>query len=86
MEMRVDQPVRSPKQLGALIHDARTRHGLSQQQLADLIGTYQKTISSIENGSPGAKLDTMFTLLAALDLDLELKQRRKSSTDLSEIF
>lgn len=82
----MNQMVRSPTQLGSLIHHARTQRGLSQQDLADLIGTYQKTISSIEKGSPGAKLETMFSLLAALDLDLELVPRRKGGADLAEIF
>jgi HTH-type transcriptional regulator/antitoxin HipB len=82
----MNEIVRSPKQLGALIHRARVGRAMSQQDLADLIGTYQKTISAIEKGSPGAKLETMFSLLAALDLDLELVPRRKGSVDLAEIF
>lgn len=82
----MNQMVRSPGQLGALVHQARTRRGMSQQDLADLIGTYQKTISRIENGNPGTKLETMFSLLAALDLDLELIPRRKGGVNLDEIF
>ena len=44
--------VRSPKQLGTLIHQARVQRGMSQKDLADLIGTYQKTISAWRS-SPG---------------------------------
>jgi len=82
----MNQMVRSPKQLGALIHQARVQRGMSQKDLADLIGTYQKTISSVENGNSGVKLETMFTLLAALELDLELVPRRKGGMELDEIF
>ena len=82
----MNQTIRSPNQLGHLIQEARLRRALSQQDLADLIGTYQKTISSIENGSSGAKLETMFSLLAALELDLQLVPRRKGGPDLEEIF
>lgn len=82
----MNQIVRSPKQLGALIQQARVQRGMSQKDLADLIGTYQKTISSVENGNSGAKLETMFSLLAALDLDLELVPRRKGGAELDEIF
>lgn len=82
----MDQVIRSPKQLGALIQQARVQQSMSQKDLANLIGTYQKTISSIENGSPGTKIDTIFSLLAALHLDLELAPRRKSSVKLDEIF
>lgn len=80
------QPIRSPQQLGALIRQMRLERGMSQKELADLIGTYQKTISTIENGSPGAKIDTIFSLLAALHLDLQPIPRRKASVELDEIF
>ena len=82
----MNQAVRSPKQLGTLFHQARVQRGMSQKNLAYLIGTYQKTISSVENGNPGVKLETMFALLAALELDLELVPRRKGGVELDEIF
>jgi len=80
------QFVRSPKQLGVLIHNARVHRNLTQQALADLVGTGQKTVSRIEGGHPGTKLDTMFGILTALDLDLTLAPRRKGTADLGEIF
>lgn len=78
--------VRSPKQFGALIHNARTRRNLTQQALADLVGTGQKTISRIENGHEGTKLETIFSLIAALDLDMQLAPRSKGGTDIGDIF
>lgn len=78
--------VRSPKQLGTLIHNARVSRNLTQQALADLVGTGQKTVSRIEGGHPGTKLDTLFGIIAALDLDLKLEPRSKSAADLGEIF
>jgi HTH-type transcriptional regulator / antitoxin HipB len=80
------QFVRSPKQLGALIHNARVSRNLTQQALADLVGTGQKTISRIEGGHAGTKLETLFGLIAALDLDLQLGPRAKGGPDLGEIF
>lgn len=80
------QLVRSPKQLGTLIHNARLARNLTQQALADLVGTGQKTVSRIESGHPGTKLDTLFAIIAALDLDLKLEPRSKGSADLGEIF
>jgi HTH-type transcriptional regulator/antitoxin HipB len=77
---------RSPKQLGMLIHNARVSRNLTQQALADLVGTGQKTISRIESGHPGTKLDTLFGIITALDLELNLEPRRKGSADLGEIF
>lgn len=64
------QSIRSAKQLGALIREERLRRRLSQQDLANLAGTGQKTISAIENGNEGATLETVFRLLAALELEI----------------
>ena len=67
--------VRTAKQLGALIREERKRRQLSQQELADLVGTGQKTISAIENGNEGATLETAFRLLAVLQLEIALSPR-----------
>ena len=75
----VMQMVRSAKQLGSFIHNERVRRGMSQQVLADLTGTGQKTISHIENGKEGTKLETIFSLLATLDLEMKLTARGKGS-------
>ena len=83
---RMTQFVRSPRQLGVLIHNARVRRNLTQQGLADLVGTGQKTVSRLETGHPGTKLDTVFRILAALELDLIPSPRRKASPDLGAIF
>jgi HTH-type transcriptional regulator/antitoxin HipB len=69
------QPIRSAGQLGALIREERVRRGLTQQQLADLTGTGQKTISRIENGNEGATLETVFRLLAVLQLQIGFSPR-----------
>lgn len=82
----MDQVIRSAKQLGSLIHNARTKRNLSQQALADLVGTGQKTISRIENGHDGTKLETLFSVMSALDLDMQFISRRKGWTDIGDIF
>ncbi len=53
------------------LKEARTEAGLSQQKLADLIGTSRNTISSIETGqfNPTAKLALI--LCIALDKKFE---------------
>ena len=79
--------VRSAKQLGSLIHKDRVRRGLSQQVLADLTGTGQKNISHIEKGKECTRLETIFSLLATLDLELKLTARGKGSEkSIGEIF
>ena len=53
------------------LKEFRTRQGLSQQQLADLVGVSRNTISSIETGqfNPTAKLALI--LCIALDRKFE---------------
>lgn len=55
-----------PINWGALIRQERIRRNLTQQELANLTGTGQKTTSRIENGNEGATLATVFKLLAVL--------------------
>lgn len=53
------------------LKDARSKKGLSQQQLAEMVGVSRNTISSIETGqfSPTAKL--ALVLCIALDKKFE---------------
>lgn len=82
----MNQVVRTATQLGAYVQDARARKGISQQQLAEMIGKHQKTISSIEQGSDGTKLETLLLVLAALDLNIEISARTKASQNIGDIF
>lgn len=82
----MNQIVRLPSQLGALIQTTRLRRNMTQQQLASLIGKQQKTISAIENGSEGTKLDTLLSVIAVLDLDLQVIPRRKDGKDIADVF
>jgi HTH-type transcriptional regulator/antitoxin HipB len=71
----MDQLVRLPQQLGAIIQSARRRQGMTQSELAGISGIQQKTISAIENGSVGVKLGTLLRVIASLDLDMKIGQR-----------
>jgi len=78
---------RTPNQIGNLIRRARKKRGLSQSQLGDRAGLRQETISLIEMGHPAAKLDTLLSILAALDLEFRIAPRGKDSElDLEDIF
>ena len=67
--------VRTARQLGDIIREERKRRNLTQQELANLVGTGQKTISAIENGNEGATLEIAFRLLAVLQLEIALSPR-----------
>ena len=82
----MNQVVRLPRQLGAIIQNERRRQGMTQQQLANLIGKQQKTISAIENGSQGTKLETLLRVIATLDLDIRIVPRRTEGKSIEDVF
>lgn len=68
---------RSPQQIGNLIRRARKKRTLSQQELGQKTGLRQETISLVENGNPGAKIETLLSILSALDLEFHIAPRSK---------
>ena len=80
------QIVRLPSQLGAIIQSERLRRGMTQSELANLAGTQQKTISAIENGREGTKLDTLLSVIASLGLDTQIVPRDRGRTSVEDIF
>jgi HTH-type transcriptional regulator/antitoxin HipB len=64
--------IRTPEQLGHACLLEREAKDLTQNTLAQSTQLRQATISSIEKGSPGIKVQTLFKLLAALDLELTI--------------
>ena len=79
--------VRIPRDLGHAIRQARREKNLTQADLATRSGVWQETISKVEAGRGGTKLDTILALLAALDLELLVSTRSKGSTsDFDNIF
>lgn len=78
---------RDPRQIGNLIRRARKKQGLSQTQLGNKAGLRQETISLIETGNPAARLETILSVLAALDLEFRMVPRSKGRpADIEAIF
>lgn len=75
----MNQLARTPKDIGHAIRRVRKQQSLSQQELATKSGIWQETISKIENGSPGTRLETIFDLCAALDLEILVAARSKGN-------
>lgn len=77
--------VRSSKSLGAALRHARRKADLTQKELGARTNLRQATISSLENGE-GSTLETVFTVLTYLNLELQLSERSQSARALDEIF
>jgi HTH-type transcriptional regulator/antitoxin HipB len=66
----------SPESLGSALREERKKIGLSQAEAGKSVGVDQATVSKVEQGNSGTRLDTLFRLLAALDLELVLQSRQ----------
>jgi ribosome-binding protein aMBF1 (putative translation factor) len=65
-------------QVSLIIYDVRKQAGLTQQQLADLIGTTQSVIARLEDADyEGHSLSMLVRIAAALDRKLEIKMLPK---------
>ena len=73
----MDQPARSLSQLGASLRRARKAAGLTQGELGERINRRQATVSNLESAGSGATLNTLFAVLAALELELVVRPRTK---------
>ncbi|MES2219104.1 MAG: helix-turn-helix domain-containing protein [Pseudomonadota bacterium] len=74
----MDQIIFSPKSLGTAIKRQRKSKGLNQNQAGQEFKLDQTTISSIEQGAPGTRIETLFRMLAALDLEMIIRPKKIS--------
>lgn len=78
---------RTSTQIGSLVQRHRKKLGLSQATLATKVGLRQATISKIEAGNSATRIDTILSILAVLDLELQIGARTKSSSaDIEALF
>lgn len=82
----MEQITRTPRQLGAALRRYRKQCGLSQLDLGGQVNKRQATVSNLEAVGSGT-LDTLFAVLAALDLELVVRSRSKTNpAALGDIF
>jgi len=61
--------------IGVILKQAREEAGLTQEQLADRVGTQKTAISRIENHAEDIKLSTIQKVAKALGKNLEISLR-----------
>jgi HTH-type transcriptional regulator/antitoxin HipB len=64
--------VRTARDLGAAIKQARKARGFSQTTLAREVGVHQPKISDVERGAPGVRIGLVLQILRALDLAMAI--------------
>jgi HTH-type transcriptional regulator/antitoxin HipB len=67
--------ISSGELLAKTLKAVRVSNGLTQKDVAQLIGIKQATVSAFENHPERSRVETLFKLLAALGLELHVTQR-----------
>jgi HTH-type transcriptional regulator/antitoxin HipB len=67
--------------LAQALKNIRKERQLSQSVVADSVGLKQATISGFENQPEGSRVETLFKLLTALDLELHLSERNSEKPE-----
>jgi transcriptional regulator with XRE-family HTH domain len=60
-------------QIAGQVADRRKERGLSQADLAALVGTTQSAIARLEGGGRPPRIDTLLRIANALDADLHIQ-------------
>lgn len=65
----------SPAQLGQVLRGFRKSRGLTQSEAGGRVGLRQEAISHFENDPGPSSVERLFRILAALDVELVLRDR-----------
>lgn len=71
----MDQVIYSPKSLGNVIKRQRKAKKLTQKEAGSVFKLEQSTISSLEQGASGTRIETIFRMLAALELEMVIRPK-----------
>jgi len=80
----MDQLIYSPKSLGSAIRRQRKAKKLNQSQAGSTFKLDQATVSSIEQGAAGTRLETLFRMLAALELEMVIRPNPKKNPNIKD--
>ena len=76
--MKITTKIRDPYTLGQVIQQSRMQQGISQRELAGILGISQKWVWEMEQGKPGLLMDRLFSVLektgVTLLAELEIKE------------
>ena len=72
--------------MGAAIRRRRRHLGLRQGDVGSRTNLRQATISALENGEPGTRLQTLINVMAALGLEMVIRERSKAGADVEDLY
>lgn len=68
----------STKSLGQILRSVRKQRNLSQADAGKSVSIDQPTLSQVERGETNIRVDTLFRILAALDMEMIVRPRQKN--------
>ena len=71
--------VRNPKELALHVKSYRKSKSISQVDISESVGIKQATVSSFKRKPKATKLDTLFLILSAANLEIEVRPKGFSS-------
>lgn len=72
-------PIRTAQHLAQALKAQRASHKLTQQEAGKRVGLLAKTISALESTPGRSSVESLLKLLAALDLELVIREKPKAS-------
>ena len=82
----MEQIARTSRQIGAALRRRRRGMNLRQGDVGSRTGLRQATISALENGEAGTQIRTLIRVLAALDLELVVRERSNAGAEIEDLF
>lgn len=82
----MDQIARTSRQIGAAIRRRRRALNLRQGDVGSKTNLRQATISALETGEAGTQLRTLIDVMAALGLELVIRERSKADENIEDLF
>jgi len=68
--MKITTKIEKPYTLGMIIQQSRLQQGISQRELAKMLGISQKWVWEMEQGKPGVLMDRLFLILEKTGVSL----------------
>lgn len=78
--------LRSASDIGNVIHNERRDRGMSQSELAAVVGVSRKWLSDVENGKDTAEVGMVLMVLRKLRIDLQVAERPQPMVDPETFF
>ena len=82
----MEQIARTSRQIGAAVRRRRRILSLRQGDVGSRTNLRQATISALENGEPGTQLRTLINVMAALGLEMVIRERSKASVGIEDLY